>query len=382
MSGFANPTAKPLLQRGGYPRDGTKFESKEEHLNWRGTWIARRGCGFVRKKHSGKNSWWVCERCGCGGFKCVRGRRPVLVNGVVQKGKMVYTSFTYEEVRPCDCGVYLGPPKAGDVYGRRVALTAACRRLFGSGNYKIVETGSSLTFSCKHCDGRVVGRLSRTLSSNRIRGFGAPVKVLEVTECKDWCRRLVPSLIKAAEDCCFICQDDVIVEPPSASAVRLVGCCNNVMCRTCLEMMVAQRPRHLKPDGFKQTYVMRFDPSPENAGDHYYSCPYVQVHGSHNDKCQKWYATYEIERYVASGAGEGAWEKTTLQELVRIPKGFIFDPSSKLDRPEYDAAVLENELREYKAHMARIADMPVMVADPWFPSNGNSAENPVSLELD
>lgn len=375
-------SARPELQKGGYPRDGTKFENKEEHLRWRGTWIARRGCGFVRKRHSGKNSWWVCERCRRGGFKCRRGRRPVVVDGVVQKGKMVYTSFTYEEVRPCDCGVDWGLPEVGDRYGKRTKFTAACRRMFGSGNYSMVETGSRLRFNCNHCDGCVEGRMSPTVSAKDTPGFGAPVTVVKSDKCSEDCRRLWLSLIDTAQDSCVICRSEITMEPPSATTVRLAGCCNKIVCRGCFEDLVNARPYHLRPNGAEETYVIKFDPLPGNDADHYYKCPSASANGPGSEKCQRWYATYEIECCVTNEEGDGAWEKTTLQEQFRIPVGFVYDVRTDVDRAEYDAVVLARQLQQYKAHLTRSRTMPVLQATEWHPSDGYSSQNPVNVDGD
>jgi len=223
------------LERGGYPANGMTFKDKREHVMWRNTWIARRGCGFARKKNSGINSWWMCKGCEQGGFKCVRGRVPVVVDNKVQPGKFVYTSFTYDEVRPCNCGANLGPPTVGDQYDKRSDITAACRRMFGSGNYTILEAGNRIGYNCNFCSGSVRGRLTKSLRSCDGGRYGGPVVVTEVEECKESCSRPVSSLIGDANDNCVVCFNELSLEPPSVMAVRLVGCCDSVLCLSCLE---------------------------------------------------------------------------------------------------------------------------------------------------
>ena len=92
---------------------------------WRETWIARRGCGFIRKRNSGKNSWWVCKGCGKGSYRCVRGRIPIVVDGVTQHKKYAYTSFTYENVQPCNCGGACDPSEVEDAHEKQVGTTQA-----------------------------------------------------------------------------------------------------------------------------------------------------------------------------------------------------------------------------------------------------------------
>ena len=369
------------LELGGYPIEGTRFETKEQHALWKETWIARRGYGFVRKKNSGTVSWWVCSRCKKGGFKCVRGRVPLVVDGKRMRGKYAYTWFTYDDVRPCNCGVNWGIPAVGQVFNERALLTAACRRMFGGCNYTITEDTYVIAFGCKFCDGRVEGHLTRTVLSNNRRGFGAPVTVTQVRECSESCTRPVSSLIRDADEKCLVCYGDLSLEPPSATAVRLVGCCNSVMCLTCLEELVKKRPHHLEQNAHYETYVIAFDPSPGNVGNHYYRCPFTNVFDC-GSKCQKWYTTHEVEHYVGDGAGCGSWEKTTLQEVVKIPNGFVYDVTTELDRPEYDAAVVADQLQQYRAHLDRTRTMPVLAATEWHPNDGGSPDRPVNLELD
>ena len=214
-------------------------------------------------------------------------------------------------VRVCRCGVQLegdsefvelGPEQLeGKVYASREILTINANHLFSRSGGPLKSGCGEITYRCKGCAvGMLRVQLTEGRTAGRKRTYVAPCTVRQAVACVSTCSNYLAADENEKSAECPICYTD------KKMYLRL-RCCNQIICRNCLQQQLLIRPPHLQSTtNWREHYVshvIEFNPVSPITDNQHYSCGWCRARWTRETKFEECGRTKRLEEAFSVAIG-------------------------------------------------------------------------------